>query len=144
MDYKQILEIIKSFNKSQTTSLEIEKEGFKLKLNKSEEPVIKSAGQGAEQCVGFDVSQNIAIEESKNFEVKSPLVGTFYAGSSPEDMPFVKVNQRVEKGQTLCIIEAMKIMNEITAPVSGTIVSIQPNTGSFVGYDQVLMIIIKD
>ncbi|MDD3397133.1 MAG: acetyl-CoA carboxylase, biotin carboxyl carrier protein [Clostridia bacterium] len=142
MDFKQILEIIKNFNKSQATVLEIEKDNFKLKLNKNENPYIKPV----EKFITFETEETQVIEETTNvgFEVKSPLVGTFYAGSGPNGEPFVKVNQKIEKGQTLCIIEAMKIMNEIIAPVSGTILSITPNSGSFVGYDQILMIINKD
>lgn len=142
MDFKQILEIIKNFNKSQATVLEIEKDNFKLKLNKNENPYIKPV----EKFITYETETTPIIEEpiSSGYEVKSPLVGTFYAGSGPNAEPFVKINQKVEKGQTLCIIEAMKIMNEITAPVSGTITSIKPNSGAFVGYDQVLMIIVKD
>ncbi|MDD2445732.1 MAG: acetyl-CoA carboxylase, biotin carboxyl carrier protein [Clostridia bacterium] len=142
MDYKQILEIIKNFNKSQATTLEIEKDNFKLKLNKNENPYIKPV----EKFLTYaDENINTIIEETnEGIEIKSPLVGTFYASSVPSDEPFVKVNQKVEKGQTLCIIEAMKIMNEIVAPISGTIVAIKHSNGSFIGYDQVLMIIIKN
>jgi acetyl-CoA carboxylase biotin carboxyl carrier protein len=138
MDYKQILEIIKNFNKSRATSLEIEKDNFKLKLNKNENPYTKPV----EKFLTYTEDMNTVIEEvNDGVEVKSPLVGTFYTSKSPNDEPFIKVNQKVEKGQTLCIIEAMKIMNEIVAPISGTIVAIKPNNGSFIGYDQVLMII---
>ncbi|MDD2227309.1 MAG: acetyl-CoA carboxylase, biotin carboxyl carrier protein [Clostridia bacterium] len=144
MDFKLILEIIKNFNKSAATTLEIEKDNFKLKLSKNESPYIKQH----EKSITFATEENAVsvIEEETNagFEIKSPLVGTYYAANSPTDEPFVKVNQKVEKGQTLCIIEAMKIMNEIVAPASGTIVAIKPNNGSFIGFDQVLMVIVKE
>jgi len=74
-------------------------------------------------------------------EIKSPMVGTFYSAPSPDSLAFVKVGQKVEKGETLCIIEAMKIMNKIEADKSGTIVSILVNDGEPVQYDQPLFII---
>ena len=76
--------------------------------------------------------------------VKSPVVGTFYRASSPEAAPFVTVGQRVQKGQTLCIIEAMKMMNEITAPVAGEIISILVNQEDMIEYDQTIMLIKED
>lgn len=68
--------------------------------------------------------------------VKSPIVGTFYASSSPEEGPFVNVGSTVKKGETLCIIEAMKLMNEIASPVDGTIVEILCNNEEMVEYNQ--------
>jgi acetyl-CoA carboxylase biotin carboxyl carrier protein len=134
MDFKQIQTLIKEFEKSSMTVLELEQDGFKLKLSKNKGEVITK------------VEEHKKIEEVKEevkgFEVRSPLVGTFYAQSSPKDKPFVTVGQRVDAGDTLCIIEAMKIMNEITAPVSGVIESIKVSNASPVGFDQVLMVIV--
>ena len=73
--------------------------------------------------------------------VKSPVVGTFYRASSPEAAPYVQVGQMVKKGQTLCIVEAMKMMNEITAPVSGEILRILVDNAAMVEYDQTIMLI---
>lgn len=73
--------------------------------------------------------------------VKAPLVGTFYAASSPKEPTFVKVGDSVQKGQTLCIIEAMKVMNEIKSPVSGIVQSILVVNEEVVEYDQPLMVI---
>lgn len=73
--------------------------------------------------------------------VKSPVVGTFYSASAPGADPFVEVGQTVKKGQTLCIVEAMKMMNEITAPVSGTVTEILVNEEDMVEFDQVIMVI---
>ena len=78
--------------------------------------------------------------EPAGIPVKSPVVGTFYRASSPEAEPFVTVGQYVQKGQTLCIIEAMKMMNEITAPVSGKIIRILVNQEEMVEYDQTIML----
>jgi acetyl-CoA carboxylase biotin carboxyl carrier protein len=116
------------------TVLELEQDGFKLKLSKNKGEVITKV----EEPKKIEEVK----EEVKGFEVRSPLVGTFYAQSSPKDKPFVTVGQRVDAGDTLCIIEAMKIMNEITAPVSGVIESIKVSNASPVGFDQVLMVIV--
>jgi acetyl-CoA carboxylase biotin carboxyl carrier protein len=144
MDFKQIQSIIKDFEKSNLKSLELELEGFKLKLNKdNKESEVKTVEQPHE------VKPEAAVEKTENqasavrgFEVKSPLVGTYYAASSPKEKPFVSVGSKVEKGQTLCIIEAMKIINEITSPVAGTVEAINVKNGSPVGFDQVLMVIV--
>ncbi len=74
-------------------------------------------------------------------QVKSPLVGTFYSSPSPDEPPFVLVGQEVKEGDTLCIIEAMKVMNEIKAPCSGKVVRIMAQPGDMVEYNQVLCII---
>ena len=143
MDFKQIQTLIKEFEKSTMTVLEIESEGFKIKLNKNKtienSEVFKSVPTIVETVTQVETTKE--EPQSKGFEVKSPLVGTFYEANSPKDKPFVQVGQRVEKGQTLCIIEAMKIMNEITAPVSGVIESIKVKNGSAIGFDQILMVI---
>ena len=74
-------------------------------------------------------------------EVKAPLVGVYYSSPSPDDQPFVKEGSKVTKGQTLCIIEAMKVMNEIKAPVDGTVRSLLVKDEDLVSFDQTLMII---
>ncbi|MFQ9126426.1 MAG: acetyl-CoA carboxylase biotin carboxyl carrier protein [Butyricicoccaceae bacterium] len=74
-------------------------------------------------------------------QVKSPLVGTFYSAPSPDEPPFVLVGQEVKEGDTLCIIEAMKVMNEIKAPCSGKVVRIMVQPGDMVEYNQLLCII---
>ncbi len=135
MDFKQIQNIIKDFENSNITNLEIEMEQFKLKLNKNQ----------TQETLSVAPKKLIEKEEKvedTSFKVKSPLVGTFYAANSPEELPFVEVGQKVNKGDTLCIIEAMKIMNEITAPISGVVESIHINNGEPIGYDEVIMSIV--
>ena len=73
--------------------------------------------------------------------VKAPLVGVFYAASSPDQQPFVQVGSRVEKGDTLCLIEAMKMMSEVVAPKSGVIKEILAENGQPVEYGQPLFVI---
>ncbi len=105
------------------------------------------------QPVGHDVPPlpvvNAAeeMDEQQNdfnnmHELKAPMVGVFYAAPSPEAEPFVKVGDFVEKGQVVCILEAMKLMNDITAPVSGRIVDICAQNGVVMEYGQTLMKIV--
>ncbi|MBE0600146.1 MAG: acetyl-CoA carboxylase biotin carboxyl carrier protein, partial [Firmicutes bacterium] len=75
-------------------------------------------------------------------ELKAPMVGVFYAAASPDAEPFVKVGDHVEKGQVVCILEAMKLMNDITAPLSGRVVDICAQNGVVMEYGQTLMKII--
>lgn len=139
MDFKQIQTLIKEFEKSSMTILEIEKDGFKLRLSKNKDEFVEKVVLKTEPTLESKQEEQV---KPKGFEVKSPLVGTYYAANSPKDKPFVQVGQRVQAGDTLCIIEAMKIMNEITAPVSGIIDSIKVANASPVGFDQVLMVIV--
>lgn len=132
MDFKQIQNIIKDFENSNITNLEIELDNFKIKL-------VKNATSIIEEPQTLKVKKEEV--DSEVYQVKSPLVGTFYAAKSPKDEPFVSIGQKVNKGDTLCIIEAMKIMNEITAPVAGEIRDILVKNGEAVGFDEVLFTI---
>ena len=80
----------------------------------------------------------------KTAEIKSPMIGTFYRSSSPDSPPFVSVGDKVTKGQTVCIIEAMKLFNEIESEVSGTIVKALVENATPVEYDQVLFVVEPD
>jgi acetyl-CoA carboxylase biotin carboxyl carrier protein len=82
-----------------------------------------------------------AAEEPKGHQVKSPMVGTFYRASGPDAKPFVELGQAVKPGDTLCIIEAMKLLNEIEAEVAGTVKEILVENGQAVEYGQVLFVI---
>jgi acetyl-CoA carboxylase biotin carboxyl carrier protein len=80
----------------------------------------------------------------KTVDIKSPMIGTFYRTANPESAPFVSVGDKVSKGQTVCIIEAMKLFNEIESEVSGTIVKVMVENSSPVEYDQVLFVVEPD
>ena len=80
----------------------------------------------------------------KGLEIKSPMIGTFYRSGNPDTPPFVSVGDKVTKGQTVCIIEAMKLFNEIESEVSGTIVKVMVENASPVEYDQVLFVVEPD
>ncbi|HHX80494.1 MAG TPA: acetyl-CoA carboxylase biotin carboxyl carrier protein [Acholeplasmataceae bacterium] len=133
MDFKEIQTIIKNFEKSNLTELEIEKGDFKLRLSK----------QLYKDKENQDV-KDLETEELKDpnlVEVKAPLVGTFYIKDrNGED--FVKAGDHVQEGDTICIIEAMKILNEITAPKSGIIQEVKLKNGDPVGFDQVMITIL--
>jgi len=132
MEFKQIQNLIKDFEKSSLTNLELEFDGFKIKLSKNNfREVIEEV-----RC-----EEGNKEEKSSGLEIRSPLVGTFYRASGPNKKPFVEVGDKVAIGQTLCIIEAMKIMNEINSPVAGVIESINASNGTAVGFDQILMVI---
>ena len=85
--------------------------------------------------------EEINSPDSDNISIKSPLVGTFYKSSKPGEPPFINVGDQIKKGDTICIIEAMKIFNEIEAEVSGKIIEILVEDGTPVEYDQPLVIV---
>lgn len=138
MDLKQIQSMIKYFEKSNLTEMDFEFEDVKLRLSKNGPLQTKDLPKAE---IFTPEVESPTLEKVSCIEVKSPLVGTFYEGNSPTSKPFVQVGDFVKTGQTLCIIEAMKIMNEITSPVDGTIKSIHVKNASPVGYDQLLMVI---
>ena len=80
----------------------------------------------------------------KTIEIKSPMIGTFYRSSSPDTPPFVSVGDKISKGQTVCIIEAMKLFNEIESEFSGTVVKVMVENATPVEYDQVLFVVEPD
>lgn len=84
------------------------------------------------------------VAAAKRLEIKSPMIGTFYRTSNPDSPPFVSVGDKITKGQTVCIIEAMKLFNEIESEVSGTIVKVMVENASPVEYDQVLFVVEPD
>lgn len=140
MNIKEIQGIIKDFENSTLTSLELEFDNVKIKLSK--QPLL-GANQLPQGPIIHHIEPVLPIDSPSHIcvPVKSPLVGTFFASSTPKGDPFVKVGQTIKKGDTVCIIEAMKIMNEIVSPVSGIVERIDVLNGQVVGYDQVLITI---
>ena len=147
MDIKQLKKVIKIFEFSSISELEIEEGKTRFRLTKGR----KEKGAIAERK-SDSIIEDKRIEEKerkrkkekegkKFFSVNSPLVGTFYRSPSPEEEPFAEVGDRVEVGETLCIIEAMKVMNEITSDVEGKIKEITVKNGHPVEYDQELFLI---
>ena len=148
MDNKKLKGIVDIFNQSGLTAMEInEKEGeneFSIKLEKKGEPFAAAAAPALTlpQLPVRDPAEEAAEHGIKDFntyrDVKSPMVGIFYAAPSPDSDPFIKVGDRVKKGDTLCIIEAMKLMNDVVAEEDGEVVEICAENGSLVEFGQVL------
>ena len=138
MDYKDIKKLIDDMGNSKLDSLEIEfPEGIKIKMKKNmakeviipdlRESVIEASAPMTVPAVKPKTENSVVKVENKeeNYKViKSPMVGTFYASSAPDKAPFVKVGDKIHKGQVVCIVEAMKLMNEIESEFDGEIVEI--------------------
>lgn len=156
MNLKEIQQLIDMINNSDLDEATIEEGDFKITLkrssalppasNNSQPPLAQTAVQTAPAPAPAAHPQTENSEPSKTLaegllEIRSPIVGTFYRSPSPEADPFVNVNDHVESGQALCIIEAMKLMNEIESEFTGSIVEILVENGQPVEYDQVLFLV---
>lgn len=137
MDLESIYALMERFERSSLTGLELEQNGTRLKLDKTVAVAAASAAPVAAvstvQTPAAPAAQTETQEEGEY--IKAPLVGTFYAAAGPEAEPFVKVGDQVKKGQTVCILEAMKMMSEIPAPMDCVIEELLVENGSLVGYD---------
>ena len=155
MDYKAILNIMKEMNQTELTKLEIEEEGIRICMEKGTvAPVVQASVPQPMMSVAPPQAASVieAVEKTEAKEIKeqeeiagktvvSPMVGTFYSQPSPEKPAFVKVGDKIKKGQTLCIIEAMKLMNEIESEEDGEIIKILVKDEEMVEYGQPLFII---
>lgn len=142
MTIKEIQSIIKDFESSSLMSLELEMDTFKLRLskNKTNEVIVKEDQKEEVKSQQSHATTVPKTELNNNHTIiKSPLVGTFYAASTPTGKPFVEVGSHVKKGQVVCIIEAMKIMNEITSPYEGIVKEIFVRNGDVVGFNHTLI-----
>ena len=146
MDLRQIKNLMKEFEDSKIHKLEIKDNEFSIKLEKEDNKTFVSSPNYApvnaftdNTPVNDQAKQVEEVEVNDNVLVRSPLVGTFYQSPSPDSETFAKVNQKVSKGDVLFIVEAMKVMNEITSPVNGTVVSINVKDSTMVEFDQIVM-----
>lgn len=165
MDLNQIQELIKFVSKSGVSEVEIEKKDFKL-IIRSESKKAKKNGR-EEQQVYIQQPQQMPMaqmpqqaapqaapapqeskkeeapkeDDSKYVTVKSPMIGTFYRSSSPDKPPFVAVGDSIKTGDVTCIIEAMKLFNEIESEISGKIVKVLVDDATPVEYDQPLFLV---
>lgn len=161
MDYKEIKKLMEDMGNSKLDSLEIEfPDGVKISMtkNSNREVVITSAQNNAQNVIEASSPMTVPVivkneenslinvtankeqtSEQENYKVvRSPMVGTFYASSSPDKEAFVKVGDKVKKGQVLCIVEAMKLMNEIESEYDGEIAEICVNNEDVVEYGKPL------
>ena len=133
MDLESIYALMERFEHSSLTGLELEQNGTRLKLDKTVAVAAVSAVQTPAAPAPQSEAQSGTQDEGEY--IKAPLVGTFYAAAGPDAEPFVKVGDQVKKGQTVCILEAMKMMSEIPAPMDCVIEEILVENGSLAGYD---------
>lgn len=150
MKLNEIKSIIKDFETSTLTVLQLETDNVKLKLSKNKENNVEQVVQSSDVTANTQMVHNsqtaVPVATTPNLgdlAIKSPLVGTFYEASSPDAEPFVKVGDVVKKGQVVCIVEAMKIMNEITSSVDGKVTKINFKNGDVVGFDDVLFAVVQ-
>ncbi len=158
MDLKEIRQLIKMVESADISEFEIEEDGNKIKISKNgpvntnqemhyipqmmpqmqapmTAPVVAQGGETAEPAT--------PVKNDNIVEVRSPMVGTFYRAASPDSDPYCDINKTVKSGDVLCIVEAMKLMNEIEAEVSGKIVEILVENAQPVEYNQALFLIEK-
>ncbi len=140
MEFEDLKEIIELLKETDITELQLEKDGTKVKIKRER---ILSPVEVPVQKFGslYEKSTSEIEEEARLITVTSPIVGTFYQAPSPESPPFVEVGSRVKKGQVVCIIEAMKLMNEIESEFDGVIVKILVENGQPVEYGEPLFLL---
>ena len=147
VNLKELRDLIALMNEHQLVEMELEREGMKIRLRKGpggEEGVLierlSSPRVSAAMPTGPVPVPDIPAKPSGT-EIKSPMVGTFYRAPAPEAPPFVEVGQEISVGQVLCILEAMKLMNEIKSEIKGRIVQILVENAQPVEFGQVLFIV---
>lgn len=140
MKTSQIQEILSIFEASTIAKMELEIADMKIKLEKQPSSSnVRMEEASVEVPVITKQVEHAVMEEEKGEWIKSPIVGTFYSSRSKGGAPFVEIGQAVKKGDVLCIIEAMKVMNEIHSPVDGIVRSILPTNESMVEFNQDLI-----
>ncbi len=164
MDFKQIQQLIKLVDEKELSELKIKNDGFEISIrskhfNKNSGNPIQQVAAAPAQVIAaspvaapVDTAANTgspearpesptASEDSNYLTIKSPMIGTFYRASGPDKDPFVKVGDSISKGSVLCIVEAMKLFNEIESDLSGKIVKVLVDDASPVEYDQPLFLV---
>ena len=155
MDIKQIQELIKFVSRSGVNEVAIEQKDFKITIKTNQAPTVITttvpaqpaaapvlpAAQAPQPVAATEPAAPAAEDSSKYITIKSPMIGTFYRSSSPDKPVFVNVGDEVAPGKVICIIEAMKLFNEIECEVSGRIVKVLVDNSSPVEYDQPLYLV---
>jgi len=157
MDLREIQKLIKMVESAEISEFEIEEEGNKIKISKISSnsnneaqiiptmmPQMQMPTPGVPAPVAATPTEAPAPAKNENIvEVRSPMVGTFYRAASPDSDPYTDLNKTVKSGETLCIVEAMKLMNEIESEVAGKVVEILVENAQPVEYNQVLFLVEK-
>ena len=149
MNLRQIRELVRLLESSSLSVLEIEEADLRVRLEKGQttgfaQPVPAALPQAVPAALPVEIAPAPApvadgtVDFNRLKEVKSPLVGIFYAAPSPGAEPFAGVGSRVRKGDVLCVVEAMKLMNEITADTDGEVIDVCVQNGQVVEFGQIL------
>ena len=137
MKLEEVIGLMNHFDKTGLTELDLTMENVHVSIKKN------SHTSSETTSLESTIVHSQAVEELEEIEellcVKAPIVGTFYTAPSPNDPPFVKVGDKVKKGDTIGLIEAMKIMNEIPSPVDGTVMEIIAKDSSLVSFEEPLL-----
>ncbi len=160
MELKEIKELIKLVSEAGVSEVEVERGDFKISIKKTEEkttivqstapmqtPVTMTVAapaqttQVATEKMEAQASKSETLSGANLITIKSPMIGTFYKSSTPDKPAFVQVGDEIKPGKVLCIVEAMKLFNEIEAEVSGKIVKVLVENASPVEYDQPLFLV---
>lgn len=148
MNLKEIKEMISLMNENDLVELEIEKDNMRVKLKKTGSgsevfsgPVVVERERVAAGAPLREIPESVEKMAVKTVEIKAPMVGTFYRAPSPEATPYIEAGQVVEPGQVICIIEAMKLMNEIKSEIKGKILEILVDNAEPVEFGQPMFLI---
>ena len=154
MNLEEIKDLIKLVSKSGIGKVEIEREGFRISIKGSQTepimyqaapmvaaPVAAAPAPVATTAAPANTTYSSSNDDSKYITVKSPMIGTFYRTPGPDKDAFVNVGDNIQKGDKVCIIEAMKTFNEIESEISGKIVKVLVDNASPVDYDQPLFLV---
>jgi acetyl-CoA carboxylase biotin carboxyl carrier protein len=145
MNLKDLKELIELIQGTEVAEVELQEGDLRIRVRRGEPTVLTSSLPTSKAVASSRPEASSAMEpaapieeEQKYFIVRSPIVGTFYRSASPDSQPYVEVGDQVKKGQILCIVEAMKLMNEIESELDGCVVEISVEDASPVEYGQVL------
>ncbi len=146
MNIKELKEMINLMNENSLSELEVEKQGLRIRLKKGlggeiERVVERISPKGSQEIIPATSADGKPAPGPKAAEIKSPMVGTFYKAPSPDAPSFVKVGDNIEVGQVVCIIEAMKLMNEIKSEIKGKLVSALVENADPVEFGQTLFLV---
>ncbi len=148
MNLKEIKEMIQLMNENGLSEFEMEKDGLKIRLRKGSGGLIESSVMADPSGRSAQAGQSRAgemppkeVPALQRQTIKSPMVGTFYSAPAPDAAPFVQPGSQIEVGQVLCVIEAMKLMNEIKSEVRGKITEVLVHNGDPVEFGQPLFVI---
>ena len=148
MNLKEIKEMINLMNENSLVELEIEKDGTRIRLRKTTSegggfsgPIVIEKEKIPQTISSKETPVSIEKISSKTIEIKAPMVGTFYRAPSPEAPPYIEVGQTIEAGQVICIIEAMKLMNEIKSEIKGKVIEILVDTAEPVEFGQSMFLV---